>query len=109
MLSAVELINEIKMHAEKNQKSRTAKAWNLTEKYYQDCNAKNPELVNAIYKYACQHTRFLGTKLFSSFLQVPEITKMKVEDESYTKDVRGFWIKLELDTEEQKLTCPLTK
>lgn len=107
-LTGSELLVEIKVYCEKNPKSRTAKAWDLTEKYYHDCNAKNPGLVNEIYQYACENTRYFGTKFFSSLASKSVFTNEQVESGEYGQDIRGFYISYELGAKDEDNSYKLT-
>lgn len=67
------LINVIEDYVRRNPKSRTARAWELTQLYYDNCSSSNLDLVTAIYKWSFKQSGYVfkcsnvtGTTFFKS-------------------------------------------
>ncbi|WED41797.1 hypothetical protein [Legionella cardiaca] len=65
-LNLVELLSEIEKHYKEKSNSRTRKAWDLAEIFYDNCFTENFDLFVEIYNYAWERTRF---KLFSPLMK----------------------------------------
>jgi len=61
--TATQLVDSVLTHIQKYPNSRTAKAWELANKYYGKCNQQNVELINEMINYAANNTRRFGIKL----------------------------------------------
>ena len=74
--------------------SRTAKAWELTQKHYWNCSEDNTILFNEIYKYVCKNKTFFGCKFFSSFANPDNLSEERIKNPDYYQDRMVYNIKL---------------
>lgn len=91
-LSASELTIQIRKHAAEDDNNRTAQAWNLALKHYDDCNSHNKELMKEISGFGDNNTRYYGLKLIS-ILQSTEESAAQLRNKILHK------IRFELDTD----------
>lgn len=102
--TTIELAKQIETYCVQNPTSRTAKAWELSKKHYQNCNVKNVELFNEIYQYMCKNKTHLGTTFFSQFKNVSSLPNEKIEnpDPYQDKMVHNIKFWLEINISENK-------
>lgn len=101
-LTAIEWQKQIETYRKQYPTSRTAKAWELTEKHYRNCNVRNTSLFNEIYQYVCRNKTYFGTTLFSSFVTPVKFTDDKIHNLNYYQDTIAYNIRyfLELNMHE---------
>ncbi|QEY52474.1 hypothetical protein [Legionella longbeachae] len=102
-MSAKEWEIEIKNHCEKQPASRTAKAWQLAEEHFDNCNTSNIGLLNEMYDYVCKHKTHFGVTFFSSLIEPGHLTKEKIDGADYYKDSVLWGIKFWLNVEIHKM------
>jgi hypothetical protein len=99
-LAAAELAKKIEIYCVQNPNSRTAKAWELTKKHYQNFNIQNIVLFNEIYQFVRKSKTYFGSTFFSSFNSPGNLTEEKINNPDYYKDKIvcniKFWLEISM-------------
>ena len=96
--ATIELAKQIETYCLLKPNSRTAKAWGLAEKHYQNCNIENVELFNEIYQYVCKNKTHFGSTFFSQFKNPAPLTYEKIAHADLYQDKMIYNIKFWLET-----------